>query len=86
MATTKWGILDTEDRLWMGDGDGPALFDDEKVAQVAAMIVDVRLGQALGRSRAQKFTPRPGLRLRDEKPATMSALDAIRALEDGRAV
>ena len=84
MTTTKWGIFDTEDNLWMGDSTGPMLFDDEKVARVAAMVYDVQLGQAPGRSRAEKFTPRPGLRLHDEKPAIMSALDAIRALEEGR--
>ena len=82
---TVWGIFDTEDRLWLGDDLGPAVFDDEKIAQVAARVADVRLRQKPGRCQAKELPEnRRRFKCRDEKAAHMTVIEALRGLEEGR--
>ena len=78
----KWGVLDTKDNLWMGDTTGPKLFDDELIARVAAQLVDVRLRQQPGRTRARAYME-PATRMVDEKTPCMTTLEALKAVIRG---
>lgn len=40
----QWGLYDTTDKLWLGDEDGPAIYTDEVLAKLSAMIIDERMG------------------------------------------
>jgi hypothetical protein len=51
----KWGLLDTEDMLWMGDDEGPVAYESEEIAKVAAQMCDARLGWRPGQCRARTF-------------------------------
>jgi hypothetical protein len=81
-----WGMFDTVDRVWMGTQTGPATFVEEDIARIAAQMVDVRLRQKQGRTKARELPEelRRLLRYRDEKPALMSGEEALRGLEEGR--
>jgi hypothetical protein len=79
---TLWGLLDTKDNLWLGDGSAPKLFDDESLAQAAARIIDVRLGWPAGRTRATKYDKHG--KKRDEIKPHMSGLAALQRLEEGK--
>jgi hypothetical protein len=81
--TAKYGVFDTVDQLWMGDESGPKLFDDEKIAMVAAQIVDVRLGHPPGRHQACLWLP-AAITLRDTVPTRLDALEALTLLEEGK--
>jgi hypothetical protein len=83
-----YGMYDTQDNLWMGDENGPILFDSEKdpdpkIAQVRAQMLDTQLGQHPGRTRAREWQPAP-VTLRDEKPVVLDPLEALVRLEEGR--
>jgi hypothetical protein len=80
----KFGILDTVDDLWMGDDNGPKLFDEEDLAKIAARIVDVRMGHPPGRYRALEFT-QTEVRRRDAVDTKMDTLEALTLLEEGKA-
>lgn len=79
----SWGIFDTVDELWLGDDQGPRLFEDETVAKIAAQVADVRLRQDLGRSRAKEFPKGGYLKVKDELELKMSGLEAIKRIERG---
>jgi hypothetical protein len=81
----KWGILDTEDNVWIGNDAGPLLYDNQGLAFVAARMSDVQLGYQPGRCRAAEFIPQP-VRLRDTVKAKCSPLKALEDLETGRVV
>jgi hypothetical protein len=80
-----WGLYDTEDNCWMGDGHGPKLFkpEDELLAKVAAQLIDTQLRQPPGRTRAKEYNEIAD-KLKDEKRFTLSALKALERLENGR--
>jgi len=44
-VTLRFGVLDTEVDCWIGDDDGPRLFDDEDVARVSAAILGKQVAQ-----------------------------------------
>lgn len=80
----KWGLFDTTDQVWLGDDDGPRAFPAEDLAKVAAMVADVRLAQAAGRTRARELPETTvDWSLRDEKPLTMTAQRALRLIDRG---
>jgi hypothetical protein len=79
----RYGLYDTEGGVWMGDDDGPKLFEDESLARIAAQMMDVQLGQDPGRTRAKPFDELPK-RKRDEVATRMSSEEAISRLENGR--
>ena len=81
-APTLWGLLDTQDNVWMGTDIGPNIYTDYSLARIAAEIIDVKLGQELGRTRATEY--RGGANhLRDEVKAKMSSEKALQLLESG---
>jgi len=77
-----YGLYDTEDSVWMGNEAGPLLYEDLKIAQIAAMVVDGQLGQQMGRTRAQEWVPAE-VRMRDEKPVLRDAVTTLTMLEEG---
>jgi len=90
----SYGIYDTQDDVWLGDKNGPQVYtraDSEKakglphetLAKIAAQITGVQLGYAIGRLQAREYNA-GDLRLRDEVPTKMSAVNALIRLENGR--
>ena len=77
-----WGLLDTKENCWMGNLEGPLLYDDEELAQVAARVVDVQLKQPAGRTRARVYD-QSATHLKDEKKVLRSPEEAIERLESG---
>lgn len=78
-----WGLLDTVDRVWMGNDAGPLTYEEEWLARTAAQVVDVRCGYPPGRTRAVEYIEGPK-RLRDSVDTKMTTLDAIKGIEEGR--
>ena len=79
----KYGVLDTKDNVWMGNKEGPLLYDAEELAQVAARIVDARLCNPAGRCKAMLYA-QDATTLKDELTCQRSAEEAIALLERGR--
>lgn len=79
---TKYGLLDTEDGCWFGDTAGVKLLDEFWLARIAAQVIDKRLGNEPGRTRARPFIDRP-LRHKDTLDTKMDTLEALKKLEDG---
>ena len=77
-----WGLLDTQDNVWMGDDDGPKTYTDYMIARVAAQMVDVQLGQHPGRTKAKEYVG-GATRLRDEVKTKMGSAEALQKMEDG---
>jgi hypothetical protein len=77
-----WGLLDTVDGVWMGNDDGPLVYEVEDIARVAAEMCDAMCGWPIGRARARPYEP-SHKRLRDEQKAHMSPVEALRRLEEG---
>jgi len=77
-----YGLYDTTDNCWMGNSEGPLLYEDEMLAKVAARTLDVQLKQAAGRTRAIPYTEESVV-LKDEKETFMSPEEALRRLEEG---
>lgn len=77
-----WGLLDTKDKVWIGDNKGPITYNDKDVARIAARIIDVQLKQPAGRTRAVIFYK--ATRKLDEKKVYMTPLQALEHLESGR--
>jgi hypothetical protein len=76
----KYGLVDTKDGLWMGDDNGPAVFDTEVLAKIAAQLLDEQLGQALGRTRAKPYDDTKKRKV-DEVASKMTPLEALRRIE-----
>ncbi len=84
-AVKRWGLLDTQDNVWIGNDTGPITFHDYAIARVAAQMCDVMLAQQPGRTRAVLFDGR-NLRLRDCQKTAMSPEEALRRMESGEAI
>jgi hypothetical protein len=97
-STVEYGIYDTRDDCWLGDDNGPRLFtfEDSKkangmdtriMAQIAAQMTEVQLGYSKdgmsGRLRAKEFNLKE-VRLKDEMPTQMTALEALVIVEGGK--
>jgi hypothetical protein len=78
----QYGLYDIKDNVWLGDDAGPKIFTNFMFARIAAEIVDVQLGQNIGRTKVREYDPAPK-RLRDEKPLKMNAKEALTCLENG---
>lgn len=81
-ARWKYGLYDTVDRCWFGDDKGPILHDNELLARAAAQILDVRLRNAPGRTRATLYDGGANV-IKDEVSPTISAAEALRRIERG---
>lgn len=67
-AAGKFGLLDVQDALWLGDDVGPWRCDNLDVAALAAEARALELGWPLARVAVAEFGPDDALRLRDEVP------------------
>jgi len=91
---TAWGILDTEENVWIGNADDPCPLvyretDPQETmlpayvrAQIAANITAVRLGTQLGRHRATRYPDTP-VCARDTVAAKRTPGEAIARIEKG---
>lgn len=77
-----YGVFDTVDNLWIGNDSGPCTYDDVCIAQIAAMMADVRLDSEPDRHLARPFPVNLTAKFRDELPTKMSNVDALKQLED----
>jgi hypothetical protein len=89
----KYGIYDTVDNCWIGNQDGPKLFDDatteekhpgiqaKTMAQMAAQVIETQVfGTDLGhRYEGREFNEK-NLRLRDSVDVKLSGIDALKKL------
>lgn len=64
----RYGLLDTKDRVWMGDAKGPITYEDEQLARLCAEVAGVKLGWDRTRVRAVPFEEKMPLHKRDEVP------------------
>ena len=87
----KYGIYDTIDNVWMGDKNGPKLFDTEdakygqhalELAKISAHMGCQQLGYPPTRLREREFTESVLIK-RDEKEPIRSAVDALKRIERG---
>ena len=77
-----WGLLDTQDNVWLGDDDGPKTYTDFMTARLVAQMVDVQLGWEPGRTKAAEYIE-GSKHLRDEVDTRMGAEEALRKMEGG---
>lgn len=77
-----WGLYDKKDDVWLGDDKGPTLYNEEIWARVSARITETQLGYEPGRLEAKSFDWE-SLRKRDELKTQMSAVEALRRIENG---
>ena len=78
----KWGLYDTQDKLWMGGEGGPSQLDDFMLARAAAQVVYMALGWEPTRVVPREL-PVTTFTQRDTVDAEMTAEEAIRKLEEG---
>ena len=93
----RFGIWDTKDNCWLGNKEGPLLFDDdgtcpggkvepgngELMAKLAARVIDVQAHQSPGRCRERLFAERSVV-YKDDIPVHCSSEKALEDLEAGR--
>lgn len=77
-----YGLYDTKDDCWLGNSEGPLLYEDQKLAAIAARILDVRLGNPAGRTRATEYLAEANIK-KDNLQPKYSAEEAINRLEEG---
>lgn len=80
---TRFGIRDTRDNLWMGNDDGPHIYEDYFVAQVVAQMVEEMAGYGMGRCRAVPWDGGPA-RKRDDVKVLRDPLTALQRIEGGK--
>lgn len=78
----KYGVYDTDDHCWIGTDQGPATFDDESLAMIAAQVTEVQLRWTLGRLRARPYDG-TGTKVRDELTTALTPEQALKRIEDG---
>lgn len=66
--TGKYGILDVQDNVWLGDESGPWRTDHLALAQLKADLDAVGLGWPRERVQVAEFGDEGTLRLHDEVP------------------
>ena len=81
---TKYGLWDTKNKSWMGNGDkskGPCLYDDFKQAGAAATIAAKMLGMRRGGILPRIFPVQAELVYVGEEQAQCTCDEAIEQLE-----
>lgn len=80
----RYGIYDTQDKVWIGDSGGPAVFDDPVFARAAAQVAECRLtGTDLGCRMVARAMPDDISKKRDELSTLMSTGEALDQIENG---
>lgn len=76
-----YGLLDTKDKVWIGNDDGPITFDHLGHARLAAEIRAYKLGWKLTRIRAVPYNPPPMLVKRDDVKCVKTDKDVEKYLD-----
>lgn len=80
----KYGILDIVDNLWIGTEEGPKLYEDKTLAEIAAMVAAKRTNVPVIRYRAMPFDEGQSVRQKDEIATDKDSLTTLIELEEGR--
>lgn len=78
----KWGLLDTKDNVWLGNGEGPNLYGEPIMAKLAAQTASKMLGEDPLRVKVALFEEK-NLRKKDTIKAKMTGAQAIKRFEEG---
>lgn len=81
----KYGIMDLQDKVWIGENDegtGPKTFDDPQLAEIARLVAVRRLGWSYSRLKVREM-PETTFKKKDEVPTIMSTERALKKLEEG---
>lgn len=79
-----WGIYDKADNCWIGNDDGPRLFDDHIIARMAAQVIECAVyGTDLGCKYEARIYPKAPVRLRDKVDLKLTPLKALERIEGG---
>lgn len=78
-----FGIYDKKDDCWLGNNEGPKLFDTELKARLAARILAGQLGWSPTRLVAEEFEEED-LQYKDDVQTERSAEEWLEGLERGR--
>lgn len=82
-GSTGWGLFDTKDENWLGTNKGPLVYSTEDAAALAARLMDARLDQPAGRTRARRYEVEANIKVEDMKPKYTAAEGFLR-LESGK--
>ena len=77
-----WGLYDTKDDCWLGNGTTPLIYETELVAKYCSRIMNARCQWSPTRVRERPLDFYP-LKKRDEIKPEISGPEAIRRLEGG---
>lgn len=77
-----WGIIDTQDNVWMGTTIGPLVYVEKNVALLKALIIAEQLEFATGRLTVVYYNHGAN-QMRDEVEVKRSGAEALRRLESG---
>lgn len=82
--TGRFGVYDTKDNCWLGDENGPKVFENYLVARVASQVYAM---QSFGTDLVCRYKAMPipeGInKKKDEVPTKMDTLQALTRLENG---
>lgn len=82
MNDEQWGIFDVKDSCWIGNDDGPRLYDDHMLARIAAQVSECQFyGTDLGCRHEARVYPGGPMRLRDQVEAKLTPVAALRRIE-----
>ena len=76
------GLFDIVDKCWLGNSQGPLLYDDPELAQIAAQVSAKRLGFNMLRIQVKPWAGDAWVK-KDDLETVMSGEDAVKHLEDG---
>lgn len=69
-----------DDRVWLGDDQGPSLYGDEGLAKYAALVWAMQLEWPPQRVKAHPFTEKGTMQVRDELQTTDAGIARATAL------
>jgi hypothetical protein len=79
VSAQQWGLLDVQDNLWLGDDEGPKIYDDLVIAMCARTVVSIQFGWPASRLRVEPYDSHGAKR--DEVEPLMTTLNALRIAE-----
>jgi hypothetical protein len=81
----RFGIFDTKDNVWMGNEQGPLVYEYLLLARVAAQVMECQVFGTDMRCRYKaKPIPESEFRHRDDIATKMSGVEALKKIEEGR--
>jgi hypothetical protein len=84
MSDERWGVYDKTEDVWIGNDDGPVVYDNLMVARMAAQVTECALyGSDLGGRHEARVYPGGPKRLRDVVKNKMTPEQALARIESG---